>query len=249
MESIGAFLTSKQVSNISYNFEQDTDLWPVLLSEYLSSQGKNSEALKSALVEDSPEWHQTVDRVKQVGFTSMMEYIKTKNAAWNVHLRHLLTDEGHMHLLRIYLRALVAQRAKRVADVGARAQTRQRINVTLAFLGNEAFISLNRLEIATEFVRTEKTEGGKDLGIDSFLFYTNMKTENQLQIANMIAMIILLKYATCTEDIEVLKTFIKKTAIRPIEHRLDALADRDKEQARHRLDLYYRLLEAVDIHF
>lgn len=249
MESVASSLTSKQISNISFNFEQDTDLWVVMVSEYIKAQGKNSEKLKAAILDETPEWQHIVKNEKQNNFLDLRNFIINKSTQWNVHIRHLLSDAGHINLLRMYLRALVAQRVKKVADVGGRAKTRQQINLTVAFLGNEAYICLNRLEIASEFVSTGKTEGGNDLGSESILYYTNFKSENQLQIANMLAMVILVKYSTCSEDVDILKDYIRRTAIRPIEYRLDALDRSDKEQARHRLDLYYRLLEAVDIHF
>lgn len=264
---LGVNLTQKQKGTISYALEQDTDIWLVLLSEYLISHGEKSEALKAGLIDDTDGWKQLVTEAKQKGFRDLEILAIGKNADWNLGIEHLLSDAGHVNLLNLYLRSLAAQKIKKVADIGSRAQLQKQINAILAAVANDALTALDRYSEAKASLASGKTPAGKGFSKILKLFYEENKTENLKQIASLIGVIILLKSARGPRDVKQLQLFIQTHLLDTLEQKTtalkqqlggstvqaDSLAGEEIKQTlkaiADRKVFYRKLLRAVEINF
>ena len=243
-------LTQKQRATLLYSFEEDSDLWMVLLLLYIESQGEQAEVLRLGIANDTDEWKKMVAGVKNRGFGELHKLAVERIALWNIRIKQLLSEAGHLEILISYLRALISLKNQRVAYVGARADTQRQINSIISSLANNVYVALDKYERATEFVVTGKTSAGEDIPEESRLFYEMMQNEALSHIGSLLAVLLIFKGASCTEDVENLKEFIETVIVAPLETTLSSLMDlEERERLRGRLSGYYKLIRAVEINF
>lgn len=251
--TLGEKLTQKQQAELIFGFEEDTDLWLVLFSEYVASQGKSSEELKGMLLNKTDEWKKRVAETKESGFKDLKALACDHIVQWNFRLRQLLQDAGHENILSFYLRSLVSLKTRRVRDVGYRAQTQKQINGILSAIANDAFSALDRYNRATEYIETGLTSGGEPLTDEGKVFYDALRNEMVTHIAALIAVLLLFKGARSQDDIENLQNFISQNLVSPLEAKASALTAEEDSQTKDRLSerifVYEKLRGAVEISF
>lgn len=242
-------LTRRAEAELVYNLGQDPDQWPVILSRFVLSHGQQAEKLKTMIVNNSAEWQQLVADEKPTGFSELRQLAFDRNMQWNMRIRQFLADPFQVILLGHYLRTVINLKSKRVADVGYRAQTKQRINAILAYLASEAFVTLDKYNSATHFLATGKTSGGQDLSDFARATYLELQNENIVYLASLIAIILQIKYATCTADVQKAQDFIAKNILRPLEVKVENLEGQEKSEMRDKVKVYSRWIQAIDINF
>jgi len=242
--------TKKKESTLAYNMEQNTDLWLVLISEYVLSNGEKSEFLKEGIIDELEEWNHLVKQVSATRFQDLKKIICTKRTRWRLSIRNLLGDPVHVSILETYLRSLVALKLKKI-NLAFGGEVKQKINRLLSFTGNEAFIYLRKYIEVTQTLTEEKTTSGNPLEGNARRFYEEMQWENLNFLNIFLTIIVIFKTASCREDIEFLQQFIQSMLIKPQEARISGLNTRSEEykKGRERLDAYQMLLGATDISF
>ncbi|NPV86792.1 MAG: hypothetical protein HPY45_12375 [Anaerolineae bacterium] len=242
-------LDSKQEANLAFNFEQDSDLWPVLLSNHFCSHGTLLEELKRGILEDTQEWQKLVSETKKKGFADIKTIALEKSVQWNMRFRQLLQDPVHVQILKVYLRSVIALKMKRIADFGARAQTKQKINNILSFVGNEAYAYLDRYADITNCLCTGKTPSGGNMTPALRVFYESRQAEQAKKVAAMVAIIIVFKGANSLEDTRKLQNFIDYNLIAPLEALANSEDKNEAKQNKEKLEAYRKLRAAVEITF
>lgn len=249
-EIIGVNLTKKEQAELVFNFEEDNDLWLVFLSQYINTQGQDSEKLKKALLDNSDEWKKIVNRVKQTKFEDLKALVCEKIVQWNFRVRQLLLDEGQINIFKFYLRALVSLKSKKITEVGYRAKTKKQFNSIIAAIASDAYTTLEQYIRISGYLTTGKTSKGEDLTEEGKTFYNQLYNEDLAHVAALVAIILLFKGASCENDIINLQNFIRQNLIHPLEAKVLITKDNDeKDRIRSRLISYRKLVFAVEISF
>lgn len=242
--------TKKKESNLAYNMEQNTDLWLVLLREYVLSNGEKSEFLKRGILDELDEWNALVQKAKKTHFEDLKDFIYTKPTRWRFSIRSLLADPVHASILETYLRTLIALRLKKI-NLAFGGEVKQKINRVLSFSANEAFSYLIRYLEIYYALQEGKTPLGSAAEGELKQYYESMLQENLNFLYIFLTIIVIFKSAHCTADITYLQTYIQENLVRPTEIRLASL-DRKSDSyrmAKDKLESYQTLLRGTDISF
>jgi hypothetical protein len=237
-------LTREQEAQLVYTLEQDPDQWLVLLTLYVASQGKESEELKLGLLENTEKWQSLTRDVKNWGFGDLVDLACLQTSHWNTQISRLLADPSQANLLSFYLKSLIAFKTRRVADVGTRAQARQRIYAVLAAIANDALASLEKFRHAAEMLGS-----GKPITAQARAYYEAALLENASLVAALLGVGVQLREAKQASDIRQLKQFIQHHLLEPTEAKIPSLTGADKKQTLEKAAGYHRLMQAVEINF
>jgi hypothetical protein len=237
-------LTREQEAQLVYTLEQDPDQWLVLLTLHIASQGRDSQDLRQGLLENTEKWQSLTRDVKNWGFGDLVDRACGQTPQWNAQISQLLGDPGQANLLSFYLKSLIAFKTRRVTDVGARAQTRQRIYTVLAAIANDALASLEKFRHAAEMLSS-----GKPLTPQARAYYEAAHLESASQIAALLGVSVQLREAKQASDVRQLKQFIQHNLLNPAEAKIPVLTGADKKQALEKAASYRRLMQAVEINF
>lgn len=252
-ETQAAFkFTPQHEATFVYQLEQDADWWPALLCQYITLHGDALSALKSTILENPEEWKKAVQEARACGMGVVRRLAAEKPTQWNLRIKLLLADPVHARLLEFYLKSLIMLKGRRVLDVGARAETRQRINAILAVIANDALTGLDKLAKANAYLASGMTAGGRILPAESRAFYEEMQRESAALVTSLLAVIFLFKDAQCTADIRQLQQYINTNLVKPLEIKTGILTDpgaTDYKSKREKLRMYQKLLQAVEITF
>jgi hypothetical protein len=237
-------LTREQEARLVNTLEQDPEAWLVLLTLYISSEGKETEDIKQGLLDNTEKWQSLARDVKHWGFGDLADLARDQTPQWNAWLGQLLGDPGHANLLSFYLKSLITLKTKRVTDVGPRARTRERIYAVQAALANDALASLDKYRRAAQALAS-----GKPLTPQARAYYEAAQVENALQVAALLGASVQFVEAKAAGDIRQLQNFIQLNLIEPLESKVPALTGADKKQTIEKAAGYRRLLQAVEINF
>ena len=246
---IGANLTASQEAGVAYTLGENPDAWLTLLSQYIASQGKASDELKTDLIENTESWKALVAEGRKSGFGELRQLACEKPFQWNVHLRRLLSDPGHVNLLSLYLRALIALKGQRITEVQSRAAAKMRINSVLSAIASDALGGLEKYRDTTATLARRTTLAGRPIAPEAMLFYESTQAENLARVMALLAVIIIFKDASNSDDIKHLQQFVKDCLIRPLEARLPTLVEPESRAVRAKINDYNRLIRSVEISF
>jgi hypothetical protein len=246
---IGEKLTASQEASVVYALGENPDAWLTLLDHYVASQGKRSDELKTGLIENNEAWKTLVAESQKRGFGELRALASQKPFQWNVRLRQLLSDLGHANLLSFYFRALVGLKGQRITEVSQRAAARMRINAVLSAIASDALGCLDKYRDATATLGRRTTQTGRLISPDAMRFFESAHAETMTRVSALLAVIVIFRDVSNSEDIKVLQQFIKGSLIQPLEARLPGLAEMEARKAREKIADYNRLTRSVEISF
>jgi hypothetical protein len=241
---IGEELTSAQQSNLFFNFEENENLWLILLKEYFNTHGEFSESLKEDLINNSMNWQSTVEQITAEGYDDIVNIIQNRTLQWKITLKTLLQDKGHVNILQYYLKFLIGLKTSAGKEIGHRAASKKQINTILSVVSDDALASLDQYNRACEML-------GKDHhhNPSTKAFYSNMQSDAHETLAALIGIIFLFKNISKNEDVEKLQDFIRKNLIMPLRTKEKVTEGRENEVIRKKIRNYEKLLSAVEINF
>lgn len=244
----GLNLTSQQEAGLGFAFDQDPDLWLILLSHLVNVEGA-AEALKRGVVENSPVWQEVLRAGKEKGLGALKELACKQPTRWNETLLQLLQDPGQVELLLFYLRTLVGLRTKRVPQPAPRIRPQQHINQLISSLANRAYADLEHYAEAARRLESGKTASGLSLSAKASEYYRTSYENHFKQVSSLLAIILIFKTASSGADVEGLRTFIQRSIIRPLEVKVVLLRGEEKMEQTAILENYYHLLKDINLAF
>lgn len=249
--SYGMTMSKSQEANLAFNLDEDTDLWPAMLTGFIASNGEKSEELKYGFVNNSEAWAAFYNEVKEKDMINAMAPIaRDKLIRWSIIIKNVLADLGHTRLFRMYLQALMAQKIKKIVGVGGRANLKKQINAILAVIASNMMANLDKYEEAQMCLTTGRAKDGSALSDTLKKFYDPSRAENLKQITLLLGVIIIFRAAANADDIKRLQDFIRINLIAPLKSEADAMpTGYDKTQANKRIEGYMQLIKTVDISF
>ncbi|MBI9043857.1 MAG: hypothetical protein JEZ06_05185 [Anaerolineaceae bacterium] len=241
-------IPAKQEAGLAFQFEEDVDLWLVLLSRYIETKGKTSEDLIRGLIENSAAFQKLTEEVKNKGYDDLIVLSRDRTLQWNMQLRKMLSDPAHAFIMRFYFKNIIALKTKKGAQIGARGQLQKKINEILSHFGNEAYTSLENYIEATRTLITGKTPSGNDLNENIQTYIVSKQNDNLKHICLMLTLILGFKFAKKYDDIQKLQDFIRNQMIKPLEATV-IFSKLNGNDTRTKIKSYYKLIEAIDITF
>ena len=239
-----AELTREQEASLVHTLEEDPAMWLVLLTLYITSEAKEADDLTQGLLANTSRWQSLARDVKLWGFGELADMAYARTSLWKQWIDQLLTDPTQALLLNFFFRSLVARKNRRVADVGPRAQTQQRLQAIHAAIASEALVALDRYRHAAAMLAS-----GKSVTIQAHTYYQTTLQETSSQIAALLGATVQLTEARTGEDIRQLQQFILRQLLEPLEVKVPGLPVNERKAAIEKAASYRRLMQAVQISF
>lgn len=242
-------ITKKQEAGLAYNFDQDPDLWLVLISSYIDNEGVDTNALKKGIIEESESWKVIVKQTKQRGFEGLKDMACDRQVRWRMALNKVLEDDDQIQILKIYLRSLIALKLKKV-NLAFGGAVKVKINQVLSFVANDAFYYLAHWDEVRGYLKSGKTESGS-LTEEMRQFYQQQLNEYAQPLFSLISILVVFKSAKTGNDIQRVQRYINDKLIKTLEVRMYSM-DRNSDSYKtlvKKLKSYQGLYQAVEIRF
>lgn len=243
----GEELTSKQRSLLSFNFEEEPDLWWILLAEHFDTQGETINDLKIGIINETDKWKDIVQSRKRDGFGDLKSIASDRVVYWNIRISQMLNDPGHVTIMGFYLRCLVQLKIKKGKFMGRRADVQKKINSVVSYMGNEAYKYLEKFSDASKLLATGKTPTGQEITDILRAFNETKKIDNERLVSAFLAIIVQFTELQNAEDVLVLQKYIERYIIAPLNAKLKNATEYEINSINQNIENYTKLMHTVEM--